>query len=78
LDHSSGCYQDKCKVVAECDDRWLVPWLKICEELQRHNAALCKHLDEAFDRQLKSQRSAFDAAAATDATDANIKPCSKV
>eukprot|EP00434_Breviolum_minutum_P041981 symbB.v1.2.037351.t2/scaffold5493.1/size26513/1 len=29
-------------------------WLS--EELHRHNAAICKHLDEAFDRQLKSQR----------------------
>ena len=27
------------------------------QELHRHNAAICKHLDEAFDRQLKSQRS---------------------
>ena len=33
-------------------------WLS--EELHRHNAAICKHLDEAFDRQLKSQRSAFE------------------
>lgn len=38
--------------------RALRAWLS--EELQRHNAALCKHLDEAFDRQLKSQRSAFE------------------
>ncbi|CAJ1362650.1 unnamed protein product, partial [Effrenium voratum] len=33
-------------------------WL--AQELERQNAALCKHLDAAFDRQLRSQRSALE------------------